>query len=324
LDNWRKEAAPRVQKQIEQILTPQQRQTYKDLQLSVNTWCALVGPTEDAKLDLTEAQSKQLRSLRDEYWGKMKHKFREDDDRILAVLTPQQRAKLREVAIGPLGIDYEAIMTVCVEGNDDPILIYDLAPYPDFSKEDVQKELKLTAMQQAQVQELLGDSSTVTEKLLRDLLKLSPDERNARQNTEVQRVGRISDWPGLSAEELAKKRVELEEQEKKYRRTLWSERQGQPLMQMTVALRKQFEAILTPEQLAAYQDMFVQKVIQMVANDFIIRRQIGVTKEQEVKLHQSTPMPSVGNVWLSQRDLGKRMWELLTPAQRDKLPQRMD
>jgi beta-lactamase regulating signal transducer with metallopeptidase domain/5-hydroxyisourate hydrolase-like protein (transthyretin family) len=321
---WKEEELPRVQKQVEAILTPEQQQAYQKSQLYFNAWGFLMQRANDVKAQLTAAQSNQLQSMREAYARERKQNSQSLVEGILTVLTPQQRAKLRELALGPLGLDYHAVVTLQVQGADDPLCIYALDPYADFSKAEVQKELGLTAAQQNRVQVILGDSLTVTEKLLRELLKLSPDERNARQSTNIGYRSRIGGWAGLSPEDIRKKQEAFEEREKEDRTARWTERHNQPLMQMTVALRKQFEAMLTPAQLIAYQDMAVRQVLPFVWNDFIIRRQLGVSEEQEAQLRRIVPKGSTGDFWQTECAFGKQMLAVLTPAQREKLPRSSD
>jgi hypothetical protein len=311
-------------KVVEEILTPEQRQAHQKGQLYFNAWRFLMQPANDATLQLTKAQSNQLRSMREACSRERKQNSQKTENGILATLTPQQRAKLRELALGPLGLDYHTVVTIHVQKADDPLCLYDLVPYADFSKAEVQKELELTVPQQNQVQAILSGSSTVTEKLLRELLKLSPEEWATRQRTNIGYRGRIGGWGGLSAEEIRKKQEEFEQREKEDRKARWTERQNQPLMQMTVALRKQFEAILTPTQLIAYQEMAVRHVLLFVWNDFIIRRELGVSEAQTVQLRQIASKGLTGDFWRSEGDFGKRMLAVLTPAQREKLPRQPD
>jgi len=56
---------------------------------------------------------------------------------------------------------------------------------------------------------------------------------------------------------------------KKYREKEWAEFGEQPPVKVSVALRKQFEAALTPEQIAAYRNMaFRNGVFSALSEDF--------------------------------------------------------
>ena len=94
-------------------------------------------------------------------------------------------------------------------------------------------------------------------------------------------------------------------------------------MKMSLALRKRFEAILTPEQLASYQDMAVRSPILSALNDSIILHHIGATREQEAELRRMNREQFDERMQFG-CDWGKKMLEVLTPAQREQLRAKID
>ena len=77
----------------------------------------------------------------------------------MAILSPQQRARLREESLGPEGLRAYAELTIKVEGEAQPLLVFTVYPYPDLSEETVRKQLGLNSSQQSQVRVLMGGSA---------------------------------------------------------------------------------------------------------------------------------------------------------------------
>ena len=102
------------------------------------------------------AQNDQLRRLSDEDRNRHSGALSEQSDKKLAVLTPQQRVQLRTEILEKGLPQCQGEWGIKVKGEHDPLWIYTLHPYADFSKEQVQKELSLTAAQQSKVRAILG------------------------------------------------------------------------------------------------------------------------------------------------------------------------
>ena len=155
--------------------------------------------------------------MSEEHRRQAKRMVREFANKQWAILTSPQRAELREAVTRYLGICCYATLTIAVEGELDPIRICSLAPYDDFSEEDVQKELKLTTTQKNQVRDILGHGADrELENLLGDLLRLSPAERKERQeNIRFLDAGHRIAWGGLSAEETRKQQENREKGKEK-------------------------------------------------------------------------------------------------------------
>ncbi len=322
LSAWKREERQRREKQMAEILTPRQMQAIRERKACGDALRALSGPKNDARLkslQLSAEQSDQLRAMSEEHRRQAQRMAREFANKQWAILTSRQRAELREAVTRYLGICCYATLTIAVEGELDPIRICSLTPYDDFSEEDVQKELRLTTAQKNQVRDILGNGAIVTENLLRDLLRLSPAERKERQeNIHFLDAGHRIAWGGLSAEERRKQQEKREKGEKEDRLARWAELESQPLMQMSIALRKRFEAILTPEQLATYQDMAVRSPVLSALNDSIILHHIGATREQEAELRRMNREQFDERMQFG-CDWGQKMLDVLTPTQREKL-----
>ncbi len=100
---------------------------------------------------------------------------KEESDKKLAVLTPQQRAQLRTEMLDK--DDPSGEWGIKIKGERGLFWIYTLLPYADFGKEEIQKELSLTAAQRAKVREILGKSSSLWEKYAEDLATVPHAER---------------------------------------------------------------------------------------------------------------------------------------------------
>ena len=81
-------------------------------------------------------------------------------DKMLAVLTPQQRVLLRTKILDKALPEANGQWGINVNGGPKPLWIYPLHPYADFSDQGVQKALSLTAAQRGKVREILGDCPT--------------------------------------------------------------------------------------------------------------------------------------------------------------------
>ena len=159
-----------VRRQVEAVLTPEQLQRLKELTFRDLAFAYLANPDVRAKLGLTKEQESDVRSMTKETIDRQMTSIKETADKTLAVLTPKQKTKLREVAIGPLGPDIFVAesVTVTIKGDAKSVFIPSQFPYDDFGQEAVWKKLGLTAVQVKQVRDILGDSPTLNDKLARE------------------------------------------------------------------------------------------------------------------------------------------------------------
>ena len=65
-----------------------------------------------------------------------------------------------------------------VEMEGQTFLIPSILPYPDFSLKNVRGKLNLSENQKKQVQEILGNSRNLYERLVSELRQFPPQERN--------------------------------------------------------------------------------------------------------------------------------------------------
>jgi beta-lactamase regulating signal transducer with metallopeptidase domain len=303
-----------VRKEAEEVLTPGQLAVLKEEMFRELAYSRIAeAPYSRNKgldaLKLTREQNDAVHSLGKEAndWFRQYHQA--IGDKTLAILTREQKARLSEEALGPLGPnDPLESLAVRIKGEKEPYQVYSLYPYPDFTQASVRKELGLNAAQEQQVWDILGESSNLAERFARDLEKLSPDERKKLRESNGNRISNV--WAYIddpsSPEESAKKMIE----ERKKARVGFAE---QPDMKPALALRKQFEAVLTPEQLARYQELAVRNFAAGALYGTLLPM-IGASKEQQAEIERFSHDRAAEGLRLS-RELGRRLLTILTPSQ---------
>ena len=109
-----------------------------------------------------------------------------------------------------------------------------------------------------------------------------------------------------------------------------AELEGQSSVKTTVKLLRQFEGLLTPEQLASYRDIAFRSVVRSAIRQSTIRgdhslilRQIGASDQQRAALWRIL-MESLETGGQLTRKIGEKMLEVLTPPQREKLHEEID
>jgi Spy/CpxP family protein refolding chaperone len=312
---WQLEQKPQIRKQVEEILSPKQMEMLNEITCQTNAFQYLSGPHSRtlAKLAVTEEQQDKLRSLQSEMENQARRVRQEKSDKILAVLNPQQRAQFREEAFGPDGPSRYLQTTIEVAGDIGKIYVPALAPYPDFTKEDVQKVLDLTPQQNKQVQELLGEASNLAEKLVEEWQKLSPAERKERRAPGAFDAIVIG---GNFRSEEERKRMETHAREVWQKK--WAARRQDPVVKANAELLRQFVAILTPEQLAHYKDMaFRTLLVERLFNEISLQK-IGAT-DQQVEALQKLFEELAETYHRLARETGAKMLNVLTPAQREQV-----
>lgn len=151
---WEGQQRKTLQKQFGKVLMPEQMQIFNRLTFLTTARERFFWPPTYQELALTKEQEDQVRLVRDEHRRREKQNMRETAAKAMAVLSPQQQARLRGEELGPLFGRF-VLPYLNVEGQTKRVYLVSLDPYPDFSEEEVQKELGLSAAQQQQVQELL-------------------------------------------------------------------------------------------------------------------------------------------------------------------------
>ncbi len=321
ITQWRQQQWSDIRKRAEEILTPTQIKKLNEYACQVWAFQNLHDSSSKilGELGVTAEQQDKLRTL----WKEINDRARQDlqgqIDRLLAVLNLQQRAQLRDEAFGPDWADSNPQLAIEVGGDIEKIYLPGLSPYPDFTKEDVRQELGLSAKQQNQVRDLLGGASDLAERLVAEWRKLSPAERKKREEPAARKGGGgASASSGVSAEKLKKWEAQLENNAKKARREDWTERQQDPLVKANAQLVKQFEAILTPPQLARYKEMAFRYAVAGGLVDEIILRKVGASDRQIEALVRLSD-DYVENFRRLMREMGAKTLKILTTAQQEKV-----
>ncbi len=321
---WDREQLSGIRKQVEAVLTPQQSQTLRRFALCNAAFSRLNGPDLLRKFGLTKEQQSALLLIRKEAYDRMRRNSKETEDKMLAVLSPQQRTQLRAAVLGPLWPERYPEIAVHVAGETEPIWVPLLFPYPDFSFGSMRKALGLTAAQQARVRDILGDRLSLSQKLVEQWQKLSVEERKRCQRG----FGRLTLSGGkfsanVSAAEQKKQQAAYEEKLKKERQAWRSELENQPLVKRSIELRKQFEGLLTPEQLAKYKDMAVQNGTKIAVRDLLVQREIGASDQQMAAIRRLR-IGSMEKLEQLQCEMGEKLLTVLTPAQQEQFRAEID
>ena len=153
-------------------------------------------------------------------------------------------------------------------------------------------------------------------------MKLSPEEQGKPESIMASfRLACVrSEAAGsekLAPEEAEKRQEENEAKLIEARRNAWAELEKLPAVKPCIALRKQFEAILTPEQRVSYHDMAISASSGILA-DYFALRQIGETEQQFVALKRLSDQWGI-EFRRFRWESGGRMLKVLTPAQQEKL-----
>ena len=243
-----------------------------------------------------------------------------ESDKKLAVLTPQQRVRLRTEVLEKGLPQCNGEWGIKIKGERELLWIYTLLPYPDFSKEQVQKELSLTAAQRSKVHDILGRCPSLWEKYAEELQKLPLQERKALRGRGGVSIGGGSlIILGPTPQTRWKELPEIEKKQKAEREKQRAAFAREPAAKkLTITLRQQVEALLTPQQLAKYQDMAVREAAWTALEDLLVLRGIDVSDAQRDDLDR------LQNDFLQDsqerdRKTGAKKLEVLTPAQRQEL-----
>jgi len=86
-----------VRKQVEELLSPDQLERLKQINLRTRGTAALLNPKILDELGITEAQRNKLRQLREQLQERIRQLQQETLEKTLEVLSPEQRKKLEEL-----------------------------------------------------------------------------------------------------------------------------------------------------------------------------------------------------------------------------------
>jgi hypothetical protein len=87
-----------TKKQIEQVLTPKQLKKLKKIEFQQRGAMMLASPYVAEQLGLSDDQKQQLQKIREEQQGKIMQVQRENEEKTLGVLNPDQTKKLKELS----------------------------------------------------------------------------------------------------------------------------------------------------------------------------------------------------------------------------------
>ena len=264
-----------------QDLPADAREYIRDIFRSEEIFSNLSDREERKWLALTEEQEARFRTIDTEIadWTKDMLKTK---DKAMAVLTPEQQLRLPKEALGPEGPRDCGASNGVVKGEKDQIQVPSSYPYPDLSDASVQKSLGFTADQAKQVRAVLGDCEKANDLLAREAMRFTPEEREKQWKY----FAWCKDFTLL--DEVAKAPDENKALEKirSERQTWRTSREKQPLVKRALEIRKQFEAVLTPEQMTKYKEMAFAEIIDTALNDPLTLMKIGVSKEQRAAVQR--------------------------------------
>ncbi len=302
------------QKQIEEVITPQQLDACKKLVFPVMAFAMLQDPQVLKNIDITPEQKEKLRQLHKDMSQSMDRESQDRTDRSLALLSREQLEKLRveverqyreshepktaetmsvywspqSVNAGTLNLTVDPYSTAWAWawGATDSVIEKDyiILPvvYENLGLAAVRKTLGLSPDQEKQLKEIASNSQIEMEKLSRKLRNLAPEEQQRKMN-EYQ----------LESAKLAKE------------------------------IRQKIEALLTPEQLAALKDnqfrsqAFGWLIIPQVQD------KIGLSDRQKADIYHISKDLLEKSDRFDQELFAKELG-LLTPGQQEKLREELD
>jgi beta-lactamase regulating signal transducer with metallopeptidase domain len=285
-----------IQGLVEEVLGPEQMRALELIVLREWAFRSLRSPQLTEKLGTTDEQKEQIRAHGEESGRRLMRRHREETDEALGILTPQQRARLKEEVLGRESADSVTI----VETDEGTIQVPSTSPYPDLSEKRVQQELNLSATQQSRMQDILGDYANLNDRLVQQSQSLPPTERDVQLGAGFGAMGGSGAW--------------VEEQMKNRRAKILAH----PVVKTAIAMRKQFEAVLTQEQLETYREKALRNVTMSALRDGRIRNKIGVSEEQAAALLRLFEQ-NLTDYRQVMQDVGGKMLDVLTPVQQEQL-----
>ncbi|MGD0516837.1 MAG: hypothetical protein ABSA26_04815, partial [Thermoguttaceae bacterium] len=285
-----------VNKQIEGVLTTEQIAALRKIVVQDQAAGLVRFPTADEKIGLSDQQKKDLAKLTEEMNKKKRQLQRDNFEKMLAVLSPQQREKLHQVAGFDLG----------------PMIISDSAGhfgfmvYIELIKEDVRQELGLSAEQFAKLQKIDGKYDQMAAKEFSEIKERMQKENEEMQNKteEQQKKGNMT----LSAGSVGRGENKPDEERK--------------INKLGEQMRGEIDSLLTPEQLATLKKISLDENLSMSLTAPRILKQIEATQDQRKELSRlegerhdiTSPIGFPPYI----REIGEKALQVLTPQQREK------
>ncbi|MHC4399716.1 MAG: M56 family metallopeptidase [Planctomycetota bacterium] len=297
-------------KRMEAVVTSQQMQALDDLTLYELASMRLTNPETCKKLGISAEQQRQMQQMHDAAKSRFRNTARETGNKMAEVLTSPQKTRLLELTLGPERLGGVLTLTVVTDGES-RFRIPSPHPYPDLSEPRVQKRLGFSETQQNQVREILDGSRNLTEKLVEELESLPPAKREIKTGGSG---GGGYHNPNATKEDIERFHARVDRK----RREFLAEFEKHPLVKTSIELRKRFEAVLTPEQLAKYKDMTLRNLAHGTLADRRVLDRVGVSDEQRATLFRIYD-ESYENQRHRLRERGRELLTVLTPAQQDTL-----
>jgi hypothetical protein len=311
---WYRREHKEIEGEVEKTLTCGQVQSLRELTFRELVSQRVWEPKLLGNLGLSKEQKERILALDQEMGGWYRKADEASIDTMLSVLNPQQRARLREEALGPLG-PQDHLSSIHIQREAALVRVYSLWPYPDFTEPRVRKEFGLSATQEQQVREILGGSERLADGLAREVEKLPHQERKKLLTDALKGTVFASGiGGGASPEQVAKFWDDLVRERRKQRAGFAE----QPMMKPSIALRRRFEAVLTPKQIALYHDLAFRNFAAAAIMDAVLLRMIGASEGQAAELERAS-RDLGGKTLQFQREMGGKLLGVLTPAQQEAL-----
>ncbi len=312
-----------IRKKVEAVLTPEQNQTIDDLKLRIyafeearNEWA----PRKD--LEITEEQKKKLRDVKSGY-------HQNPAESAAKVLTKEQMERLRKEAFGPVSpppLDFSfvgrSMTTVRL-----PFAYYDFSgsfffmnsDFDESQKEQVKKLLggNLDFVQRDYKNRLTKEWETYSEEQKESQKKIVGKElKNDDENTKADKA--TAEWRQLDTTERAKRRAVIRSQRERERREWREELEKQPIIQFQCDLEKKFRAILTPKQLAEYEERIWRDIEKNTLVDEPLLAYVGASDEQ-IDSIENAFLEEIIEEAVTRLNVGEKVVQILKKEQSAKL-----
>ncbi|MBN1591010.1 MAG: M56 family metallopeptidase [Pirellulales bacterium] len=317
---WLRDQEQKNRKGLEKVLDAAQMKTLDEMALCRDLYLQLNTPPFLEFLALTPTQRKQLEEIQREMGREGMTHEKKLMSEALGVLNPEQRKKIRDLALDPLGTG--PFMNAYIDSDSDEGIALFVPmghPYPELGESDVQKRLKLTDAQRKRIGEILGDSPTLEARMIVEAQRLTPEQRKQAQ---LEGHGTLT-LSGSGTNEAAKdEKPDVKEIMRRHREEMRLRREKNPLWKKLIELRGQMEKVLTPKQLDAYKDMAFQMAGAYSFRDPYVQLELGLNDQQTTALKRLF-RDSDARIARFPREIGKKIFDVLTPAQKENLQEKL-
>lgn len=334
-EEWQEGVEARLRDRVPAVFSPEQLKKLKHFSIREKDFSCWTYPAATQMLGIDKEQEAAIRPLQQEMMNRYRSDMEKAKKDTMAVLTPEQRTKLRDAVLGPCGGGGNVSQLVLIPGTSRSMAIPTSSPFPDLSNSYVQKQYGLSEEQQAKIRAILGDSRTMNDRLAKEVAEelSSKDGANRGRVYEPYNMSFVMESTAInddsakrfSPEEAKKRKADAErdrithvKNHKLDRLKRWSEYESQPVVKMSVELRKQMEGVLTPEQLDKYKAEAFNRCNDMVTFDIVIQEETGINEEQRAAFERV-----FGEMRASQRktncELNEKLLKILTPEQQERL-----